>query len=141
MQKVSRDSTSSSAWRSSAWRSSVDLMATRVSEAEGVVSGAQLLLLMSLSSGDKHGHALMKDVERFSGVHLGPGTLYKALGRLEDLGYLEALPPDDRRLPYTLTALGRAALVRSVDQLGRVVQEGRRRLRATRPAGRIASAP
>jgi DNA-binding PadR family transcriptional regulator len=110
----------------------------KVSESVQTVSGAQLLLLMSLSGGDKHGHALMKDVERFSSVHLGPGTLYKALGRLEDLGYVEALPPEDRRLPYTLTPAGRAALVRSVDHLGRVVEEGRRRLR--RPAARIAAA-
>ena len=108
--------------------------------AEETVSGAHLLLLMSLSTGDKHGHALMKDVERFSDVHLGPGTLYKALGRLEDLGYVEALPPDDRRLPYRLTPTGRAALVRSLDQLGRVVDEGRRRLRRPRSAARIATA-
>ena len=113
---------------------------SKSSEAEETVSGAQLLLLMSLSAGDKHGHALMKDVERFSDVHLGPGTLYKALGRLEDLDYVEALPPDDRRLPYTLTPSGRAALVRSVDQLGRVVEEGRRRLRRPRSAARIATA-
>lgn len=107
---------------------------------EETVSGAHLLLLMSLATGDKHGHALMKDVERFSDVHLGPGTLYKALARLEDLGYVEALPPDDRRLPYRLTPSGRAALVRSVDQLGRVVEEGRRRLRRSRPAARVATA-
>lgn len=110
------------------------------SMSEETVSGAHLLLLMSLSTGNKHGHALMKDVERFSDVHLGPGTLYKALGRLEDLGYVEALPPDDRRLPYTLTPSGRAALVRSVDQLGRVVEEGRRRLRRPRVAPRISTA-
>jgi DNA-binding PadR family transcriptional regulator len=109
-------------------------------EPEATVSGAHLLLLMSLSTGDQHGHALMKDVERFAGVHLGPGTLYKALGRLSDLGYVEALPPVDRRLPYALTSQGRVALVRSVDHLGRVVAEGRRRLRKTRPAGRVAPA-
>ncbi|MDA8282544.1 MAG: PadR family transcriptional regulator [Actinomycetota bacterium] len=113
---------------------------TKGSIAEETVRGAHLLLLMSLSGSDKHGHALMKDVERFSDVHLGPGTLYKALGRLEELGYVEALPPDDRRLPYRLTPTGRAALVRSLDQLGRVVDEGRRRLRRPRSAARIATA-
>ena len=127
-----------SAWHSIAQRSTIHDVAKR-SVVEGTVNGAHLLLLMSLSTGDKHGHALMKDVERFSDVHLGPGTLYKALGRLEDLGYVEALPPDDRRLPYRLTPAGRAALVRSVDQLGRVVEEGRRRLRLPR-AARIATA-
>ncbi len=95
---------------------------------EATVSGAQLLLLLSLSTGDKHGHALMKDVEHFSGVHLGPGTLYKALGRLEDLELIEALRPEDRRRPYTLTPAGREILIRSVGHMRRVVEEGRKRL-------------
>jgi DNA-binding PadR family transcriptional regulator len=109
-------------------------------EGEDIVGGAHLLLLMSLTSGDKHGHALMKDVERFSGVHLGPGTLYKALGRLEDLGLVEALRPEERRRPYALTDAGREALARSVDHLARVLDEGRRCLRAERPRPRIAGA-
>lgn len=105
---------------------------------QGTVSGAHLLLLVSLASGDKHGHALMKDVERFSGVHLGPGTLYKALARLEDLGLVEALSPDDRRRPYALTGRGREALSMSVEHLGRLVDEGRARLCGGSP--RIAGA-
>ena len=92
------------------------------------LTGAPLYLLMSLSSGSKHGHALMKDVERFAGVHLGPGTLYKALGRLEEDGLVEALPPEERRRPYALTPAGRDALTSSLDHLGSVVAEGRRRL-------------
>lgn len=105
-----------------------------------VVSGAPLLLLMSLASGDRHGHALMKDIERFAGVRLGPGTLYKALGRLEAEGLIEALRPDERRRPYALTPKGRASLVGSVEQLGRVVDEGRRRLGAMKPVPRVAGA-
>lgn len=92
------------------------------------LTGAPLYLLMSLSSGPKHGHALMQDVERFAGVHLGPGTLYKALGRLEGEALIEALPPEERRRPYALTPVGRDALTRSLDHLGSVVAEGRRRL-------------
>jgi DNA-binding PadR family transcriptional regulator len=115
-------------------------MARGVEEPEEVVTGAHLLILMSLSTSDKHGHALMKDVERFSGTHLGPGTLYKALARLEDLGLIKGLPPDDRRLPYSLTPLGSHALVRSVDHFGRVVDEGRRRLRRAGLKPRIAPA-
>jgi len=109
-------------------------------EPEGTVAGAHLLVLLSLSAGDKHGHALMKDVQRFAGVHLGPGTLYKALSRLEALGLIEALPPDDRRLPYGLTPSGREVLVRSVDHLGLVVAEGRRRLRRGASTTRVAPA-
>lgn len=115
-------------------------MAPHETASEDTVTGAQLLLLMSLTAGDKHGHALMKDVERFSGVHLGPGTLYKALARLEDLGLIEALSPDDRRRPYALTPAGHDTLVRSVDHWGRVVDEGRRRLRKAYPTPRIAEA-
>lgn len=95
----------------------------------GHVTGAAFYLLTSLSSGTKHGHALMKDVERFAGVHLGPGTLYKALGRLEKDGLVESLPPDERRRPYQLTPAGHEALARSLEHLGSVVAEGRRRLR------------
>ncbi len=104
------------------------------------MTGAHLLLLMGLASGEKHGHALMKDIESFSGVHLGPGTLYKALGRLEDLGLVQALRPQNRRRPYALTPSGRKVLVRSVEQLGLVVDEARRRLRDSRPAPRVAGA-
>lgn len=109
-------------------------------EAVQTVSGAPLLLLMSLASGDKHGHGLMKDIEGFAGVRLGPGTLYKALGRLEEDGLIAALRPDDRRRPYALTPLGRQTLERSLDQLGRVVDEGRRRMRAATRTRRLAGA-
>ena len=34
-----------------------------------------LLVLSSLAEGDKHGYAMMQDIEGFSGVRLGPGTL------------------------------------------------------------------
>ena len=42
-----------------------------------------VLVLTSLAGGDKHGYALIKDIEAFSGVTLGPGTLYGALARVE----------------------------------------------------------
>ena len=93
-----------------------------------VLSGASLYILMSLSTGPKHGHALMRDIERFTNVRLGPGTLYKAIGRLEDSGLIDALPPDDRRRPYALTTAGRSALRRSVGYHEGVVFEARRRI-------------
>ena len=45
-----------------------------------------LLILVSLSDGPKHGYAIMREVEQGSGRPMGPGTLYAALVRLEDLG-------------------------------------------------------
>jgi hypothetical protein len=35
-----------------------------------------VLVLSSLAGGDKHGYALIKDIEAFADVTLGPGTLY-----------------------------------------------------------------
>ena len=58
-----------------------------------------LLVLSSLAGGAKHGYALMKDVEDFSGVTIGPGTVFGCLARLEDRGLVEALEPEDRRHP------------------------------------------
>jgi DNA-binding PadR family transcriptional regulator len=69
-----------------------------------------LLILTSLAEGDKHGYALMQDIEQFAGVRLGPGSLYGALARLEDEGLVEALPSDDRRRPYRITAAGSQVL-------------------------------
>lgn len=69
-----------------------------------------LLLLISLSGGPKHGHAMLLDVASFAGVRLGPGTLYGALTRLEEDGLVEALPLEGRRRPYRLTDDGLAAL-------------------------------
>jgi len=95
---------------------------------EAVVSGVPLLLLTSLAAGEKHGHALMKDVARFSGVRLGPGTLYKAIARLEERGLIEALDPDARRRPYRITPAGVGVLEQSIDHLCQVVDQGRQRL-------------
>jgi DNA-binding PadR family transcriptional regulator len=68
-----------------------------------------VLILASLADGPKHGYALIKDIEGFAGARLGPGTLYAALSRLESRGLVRALPEQDRRRPYQLTAAGAEA--------------------------------
>ena len=73
-----------------------------------------VLILASLADGPKHGHALIKDIEAFAGVTLGPGTLYGAITRLEEQGLIEPLAPVDRRRPYRITAAGSAALAEVV---------------------------
>jgi hypothetical protein len=42
---------------------------------------AFLLVLASLTEGDKHRYAIMEDVERFAGDCLGRGTLFGAIAR------------------------------------------------------------
>jgi DNA-binding PadR family transcriptional regulator len=87
-----------------------------------------VLILSSLAAGEKHGYALIKDIEEFAGVSLGPGTLYGALARLEDRGLIEALESRDRRRPYRLTGPGAAALRAYLSHARAVAQVGLSRL-------------
>jgi DNA-binding PadR family transcriptional regulator len=90
----------------------------------GTTNDAGLLLLISLASGPKHGHAMLLDVERFAGVRLGPGSLYGALSRLEELGDVEPMAVEGRRRPYRLTGAGRQKLEVRLGSLERAVQAG-----------------
>ena len=88
-----------------------------------------LLILASLADGDKHGYAMMDDIHGMAGVRLGPGTLYGAITRLEERGWIRAMGAEDRRRPYRLTAAGRRHLQAELEGLDRMVQAGLRRLR------------
>jgi DNA-binding PadR family transcriptional regulator len=92
------------------------------------MSDPTLLVLSSLAGGDKHGYAMMEDIERFAGVRLGPGTLYGAITRLEQRGWIRPVNSKDRRQPYTITGAGREHLQDQLANLGRVVRAGMRRL-------------
>ena len=96
----------------------------------GRFAGPATLILSSLAEGSKHGWALTKDIETFAGVRLAPGTLYEALNRLEGLGLIEAVPSDDRRKPYKLTAVGASALREHLARQKRLVEVGLSRLSA-----------
>jgi DNA-binding PadR family transcriptional regulator len=89
---------------------------------------ASVLILTSLADGSKHGYALIRDIKEFAGLQLGPGTLYGALDRLERMGLIEALPAEDRRQPYRITAAGVVALRAHLDSIERVTSVGRLRL-------------
>jgi DNA-binding PadR family transcriptional regulator len=98
-----------------------------------------ILILTSLAGGAKHGHALLKDIEEFAGVKLGPGALYGAITRLEERGLIEPLETDDRRRPYQITATGSEVLADSVAQMRELVRVGQARLKtAGTPRPRLA---
>jgi DNA-binding PadR family transcriptional regulator len=88
-----------------------------------------LLILASLAEGDKHGYAMMTDIQAFANVQLGPGTLYGAITRLEDRGFIRPMGGADRRQPYRLTAAGKRFLEGELAGLESVLRMGRRRLR------------
>jgi hypothetical protein len=64
-----------------------------------------LLVLTSLSDGPKHGYAIMTDVAGFSGVRMEPGTMYRALSRLERRGWVRPLATTGPRRSYEITAI------------------------------------
>ena len=90
----------------------------------GRFSDPALLILSSLAEGPKHGYAMMSDIETMTGIRLGPGTLYGALTRLEKAGLIQALPTDNRRRPYRLTAKGITALREHLRLLQKVAATG-----------------
>lgn len=87
-----------------------------------------VLILTSLAAEPKHGYALAKDIEDFAGVTLSPGTLYGAITRLEEGGFIEPVGEEQRRRPYRLTATGAAALAKATAEMRTIADEGIARL-------------
>jgi DNA-binding PadR family transcriptional regulator len=72
-------------------------------------------IIVAVAGGEKHGYAIMREVEELSGgaVTMGPGTLYGAIKRMIDQGLLEEAEQrpdpaldDERRRYYRLTDFG-----------------------------------
>ena len=81
-----------------------------------------LLVLLSLAEQPRHGYSIIKDVEQMSGgrVLLSTGTLYGALQRLRDRGWIERFEEEDSsrdRRAYRLTSLGRRNLQQEIERL------------------------
>jgi DNA-binding PadR family transcriptional regulator len=91
-------------------------------------SDRSMLVLTSLAAGPKHGYALIQDIGDFAGLSMGPGSLYGCLAKLEEDGFIEALPPVDRRHPYRITAAGLGALEERLSESARISRIGLRRI-------------
>lgn len=96
---------------------------------------AQFHVLVALTHGERHGYAIMQDVETSSGgvVRMGPATLYGTLKRLVEQGLAEELaerPADDdqRRRYYRLTGLGAEVCAAEADRLAGLVSTARANL-------------
>jgi DNA-binding PadR family transcriptional regulator len=96
---------------------------------------AVLHILLALSTQERHGYGIMKQVESDSQgkVKMGPGTLYGSLGRMLDTGLVretgkKADPKmdDERRIYYKITALGQKALAAELKRYREVVAVARR---------------
>ena len=95
----------------------------------GPATDPELLILSSLSGGPKHGYAIMQDVAVFADVQLGPGTLYTAITRLVESGWIEPQAAAGRQRPYQLTGSGALHLKAQLERMQRFSEVGLRRLR------------
>jgi DNA-binding PadR family transcriptional regulator len=94
----------------------------------GRFSEPALHILISLAAGPKHGYAMQDDILGISGARPGPGTLYGAIRRLEELELIAALPERDRRKPYEITDAGRRALQAELARMRQLASTGLKRL-------------
>src|ERR1022692_3181508 len=111
-------------------RSTHNVVETEGSAGLGHYSDPPLLVLASLAVEPKHGHAMIEDIERLCGTRLGPGTLYGAIARLEEQGWIEPLPAVERRRPYRITAEGLRVLRAKLTTLRQFAKAGLGRLPA-----------
>jgi len=94
----------------------------------GHYSDPPMLVLASLASGPKHGHAMIEDIAGMCGTRLGPGTLYGAIARLEQQGWIAPLPPEERRRPYRITGEGLRVFRARLATMVQFVKAGAERL-------------
>jgi DNA-binding PadR family transcriptional regulator len=87
-------------------------------------------ILMALSSGERHGYGIMKQVEADSQgkVSMGNGTLYGSLKRMLDAGLVKEsdkrIDPemdDERRIYYQITDLGAKSLAAELERYRHIV--------------------
>ena len=95
-------------------------------------------VLLSLTDGEKHGYAIIKEVEeRTNGaVRLSTGTLYGIVKRLLQDGWIRdsVLGSTDRRRAYRLTAFGRKVAQAEADRLRELVRAADRKALYPSPA-------
>lgn len=95
---------------------------------------AVFALLLALYGGERHGYALMADVDELTEgvVLLGPATLYRSLQRMRVDGLVAEVATDDadvrgdrraeRRRSYRITASGREAVAAEARRLAGLVE-------------------
>ena len=93
-------------------------------------------ILLALIDGEKHGYAIMREVEKATEGRkkLGPGTLYGAIKRLLEASLIAEMDErpdpaldDSRRRYYGLTDFGRRVLAAEADRLDFLLELARRK--------------
>ena len=106
------------------------------------LTGLTYQILLALSQGERHGYAILKEMEERGGPDAVPstGALYLALRRMEADGTIEEVSPpprpdtDARRRYYAITDSGRAVARTESARLARLVDAARERALLPEPA-------
>jgi len=93
-----------------------------------------LLILMSLADQPRHGYALIKDIEALSNgrVRLSTGTLFGAIRRLLENGWIERSKQQDRsrgKQDYKLTNEGLSQLKSELNRMRQLTRVANARLK------------
>lgn len=95
-----------------------------------------LLILTSLAAHPRHGYALIQDIELLSAgrVRMSTGTLFGALRRLLEDGWIERFEQEDtsrQKQAYRLTGVGRTQLQVELQRMKELARAGFARLKAS----------
>jgi DNA-binding PadR family transcriptional regulator len=91
-------------------------------------------ILVALADRDRHGYSIMQEISDRTGgeIRLSPSTLYSAVKRLLEQGFIEELEErpdpehdDERRRYYRLTKTGRRAAMEEARHLEKLLSDAR----------------
>jgi DNA-binding PadR family transcriptional regulator len=96
---------------------------------------ATLHILLAVADGERHGYAIIQDVEvRTDGeLRMSAGTLYRSIARMVEQGLISEVAKrrtraeDERRRYYRLTPFGTAVARAEVRRLSQLVRHARAR--------------
>jgi DNA-binding PadR family transcriptional regulator len=106
---------------------------------------AMFEILVALADGERHGYAIMQEVEaRTEGkMRIGPGTLYRSIQRLIEEGLIsesnerpELEMDDERRRYYRITDFGYRVAVAEAQRLAELVATARAKKLLPKPRAR-----
>ncbi len=111
-------------------------------EPSAPLPASEFHILLALADGERHGYAIMQEVDRRSdgAVRLGPGTLYGSIKRMLAAGLIEESDErpvtgrdDERRRYYKITTVGKRVAIAEARRMERLVATARAKRLLGRP--------
>lgn len=108
-----------------------------MAQPNGTIPPSALYVLLALTEGERHGYAIIKEIEELTNgaLTIFPGTLYRIVRELVDDGWIvevdNANAKDERRRYYRLTPRGRKAAKAEIARMELIVSIARARRLST----------